>query len=141
MDMSEEVLLKYKNELEVVPLSVMINGKTFLDRVEINPVDFIKMMRESAELPKTSQPSPGAFLEVYNRLGAEGYEVLSIHMTGKMSGTVRSAESAASMTKTKVTVIDSQFISKALSFQVKEAAIIANEGQSLEYILNRLETI
>ena len=92
MDMSEEVLLKYKNELEVVPLSVMINGKTFLDRVEINPVDFIKMMRESAELPKTSQPSPGAFLEVYNRLGAEGYEVISIHMTGKMSGTVRSAE-------------------------------------------------
>ncbi len=84
MDMSEEVLLKYKNELEVVPLSVMINGKTFLDREEINPVDFIKMMRESAELPKTSQPSPGAFLEVYNRLGAEGYEVISIHMSGKI---------------------------------------------------------
>ena len=52
MDMSEEALLKYKNELEVVPLSVMINGQTFLDRVEINPVDFIKMMRESANYRK-----------------------------------------------------------------------------------------
>jgi DegV family protein with EDD domain len=141
MDMSEEVLLKYKKELEVVPLSVMINGKTFLDRDEINPVDFIKMMRESAELPKTSQPSPGAFLEVFNRLGAEGYEVISIHMTGKMSGTVRSAEAAAQMTNTKVTVIDSQFVSMALSFQVIEAAEMVKQGKSSVEIVNRLEIV
>ncbi|MDV2888401.1 DegV family protein, partial [Alkalihalophilus pseudofirmus] len=76
-----------------------------------------------------------------DRLGEEGYEVLSIHMTGKLSGTVRSAESAAQMTNTKVTVVDTKFISKALSFQVKEAAEMANKGKSLEEIKERQEAV
>jgi DegV family protein with EDD domain len=127
--------------IEVVPLAITINGETYLDRIELNPADFIKNMSKSAELPKSSQPSTGGFLDLYDRLGTEGYEVLSIHMTGKLSGTVRSAESAAQMTETKVTVIDSKFISKALSFQVLEAAEMANQGRSLEEILERLETV
>ncbi|MEO2076501.1 MAG: DegV family protein [Bacillus sp. (in: firmicutes)] len=125
----------------VVPLSVTINGETYLDRVDIEPDEFIQKMTKSSELPKSSQPAVGSFLEVYDQLGKEGYEVLSIHMTGKMSGTVRSAESAAQMTETKVTVIDSMFISKALAFQVKEAAKMANQGIGMEEILHRLETI
>jgi DegV family protein with EDD domain len=141
MDMSEETLLKYEKEIDVVPLSVTINGETFLDRVQLSPADFINRMRSANELPKTSQPSPGAFLEVYNRLGAEGYDVISIHMTGKMSGTVRSAEAAARMANANVTVIDSQFVSKALSFQVIEAAEMAKQGNSREEIVSRLEAI
>lgn len=139
MDMPEELVKKLG--VEVVPLAITINGETYLDRVELNPVDFIKNMSLSRELPKSSQPSAGAFLETYDRLGREGYEVLSIHMTGKMSGTVRSAESAAKMTETKVTVVDSKFISKALSFQVKEAAEMANQGKSMAEILERLEMV
>jgi DegV family protein with EDD domain len=125
----------------VVPLSVTINGETYLDRVEIQPAEFMETMKGLKELPKSSQPSAGTFLEVYDRLGEEGYEVISIHMTGKMSGTVRSAESAAQMTKTKVTVVDSKFISIALQFQVREAAEMAKQGMSLEEILERLETV
>ncbi|WHY75762.1 DegV family protein [Neobacillus sp. WH10] len=125
----------------IVPLAVTINGETYLDRVDIDPVEFIEKMSGSKDLPKSSQPSAGAFLEVYDRLGEEGYEVLSIHMTGKMSGTVRSAESAAQMTETKVTVFDSKYISKALSFQVREAAEMAKLGKSIEEILERLETV
>lgn len=139
MDMPKEIIDSLG--IVVVPLAITINGETYLDRVNLDPVEFIKMMQNSDELPKSSQPSAGAFLEVYDRLGQEGYEVLSIHMTGKMSGTVRSAESAAGMTETKVTVIDSQFISKALSFQVREAAEMANQGKSLDEILKRLDTI
>jgi len=125
----------------IVPLAITINGETYLDRVEINPAEFIENMSASTELPKSSQPSAGAFLEVYDRLGEEGYEVISIHMTGKMSGTVRSAECAAQMTETKVIVVDSMFISKALSFQVREAAEMANQGKRMEEILERLKTI
>lgn len=139
LDMPDEVVKKH--DIEIVPLSVTINNETYLDRLEINPVDFIKMMRETKELPKTSQPSTGSFLEVYDRLGKEGYDVISIHMTGKMSGTVRSAESAAQMTDTNVTVVDSEFISKALSFQVKEAAVMAKLGKSVDEIVKRLETV
>lgn len=139
MDMSVE--LAEKLGIVIVPLSVTINGEMYLDRYEINPAEYIEVMQNSEELPKSSQPSTGAFLEVYDQLGEEGYEVLSIHMTGKMSGTVRSAESAAQMTKTKVTVIDSKFISLALQFQVKEAAQMANQGKSMEEILERLDKI
>lgn len=139
LDLSQEMIAKL--DIVVVPLSVTINGKTYLDRVDLDPAKFIINMSQLNELPKSSQPSAGSFLEVYDRLGDEGYEVLSIHMTGKMSGTVRSAESAAQMTKTKVTVVDSKFISKALSFQVKEASEMAKQGKSMEEILERLETV
>ena len=139
MDMPLEMAEKLG--IVVVPLSVTINGESYLDRVDIDVAEYIDMMKKSEELPKSSQPSAGTFLEVYDRLGEEGYEVLSIHMTGKMSGTVRSAESAAQMTKTKVTVIDSMFISLALQFQVKEAAEMAKLGKSIEEILNRLNKV
>jgi DegV family protein with EDD domain len=139
MDMSVEMAEKLG--IVIVPLSVSINGETYLDRYEINPDEYIEVMKNSEELPKSSQPSAGSFLEVYDQLGEEGYEVLSIHMTGKMSGTVRSAESAAQMTKAKVTVIDSKFISIALQFQVKEAALMAKQGKSMEEILERLDKI
>ena len=139
MDMPLEMAEKLG--IVVVPLSVTINGESYLDRVEIDAAEYITVMKKSEELPKSSQPSAGTFLEVYDRLGEEGYEVLSIHMTGKMSGTVRSAESAAQMTKTKVTVIDSMFISIALQFQVKEAAEMALQGKSMEEILNRLDRV
>lgn len=139
MDMTKE----QADELGVVivPLSVTINGETYLDRVEIQPAEFIETMKSLEELPKSSQPSAGTFLEVYDRLGEEGYEVISIHMTGKMSGTVRSAESAAQMTKTNVTVVDSEFISIALQFQVREAVEMAKQGKSLDEIINRLNYV
>jgi DegV family protein with EDD domain len=139
MDMPIEMAEKLG--IVVVPLSVMINGETYLDRVEIQPAEFIETMKNLEELPKSSQPSTGTFLEIYDRLGEEGYEVLSIHMTGKMSGTVRSAESAAQMTNTKVTVIDSLFISLALQFQVREAVKMAKQGKSMEEIISRLEKV
>ena len=63
----------------------------------------------------------GTFVEMYDKLGEDGSEVLSIHMTSGMSGTVATANSA-SMTDTKVTVVDSQFITHALAYQVIEAA-------------------
>lgn len=139
LDLPAEILKV--NDIEMIPLSVNINGKTFLDRLEIDPISFMKMMKESEELPKSSQPSVGSFLEVYNRLHEEGYEVLSIHMSRKLSGTVCAAVNAAQMSKAKVMVIDSEFISKALSFQVLEAAMMAKQGCSLEEILQRLRIV
>ncbi len=127
--------------IEMVPLTISINGETYTDRVDITPAEFIEKMKRSEELPKTSQPSVGAFLEMYDRLGSEGYDVISIHLTGAMSGTVQTAQSAAKMTETNVTVIDSRFISKGLSFQVIEAAKMVQEGKELQDIIDRLSEI
>ena len=139
VDMKTEELERLN--IEIVPLTISIDGETYTDRVDITPSEFMQKMKDSEELPKTSQPAAGAFLEMYDRLGSEGYDVLSIHLTGAMSGTVQSAQSAANMTETNVTVIDSRFITKGLSFQVIEAAKMANEGKRLQDIIDRLSEI
>ncbi|MCD7033465.1 DegV family protein [Metabacillus sp. GX 13764] len=139
MDLDQELISKYG--IEVVPLTLSIDGKLYTDRVDISPLEFIDKMEQAEELPKSSQPSAGAFVAVYERLVQEGFEVISIHMTGGMSGTVRSAECAAEMTEGDITVIDSQFISKALGFQVTEAARLAMEGASKTEIIERTAAI
>ena len=139
VDLSETELQQYG--IEVVPLTITIGDEQYTDRVDITPTEFIAKRKVSDTLPKTSQPSVGAFMEMYDRLGADGSEVISIHMTGGMSGTVGSAKMAAEMTDTKVTVVDSRYITKALSFQVIEAAKMAQDGQSVDAIIARLDVI
>lgn len=139
VDLSDDIIQEYG--IEVVPLSLCIDNETYLDRVDIQPTEFIEKMRKSKELPKSSQPPAGAFLEVYDRLGGDGSQIISIHMTGEMSGTVRSAEMGAEMSESKVTVVDSRYITKALGFQVLEAATLAKQGRNMAEILERLERI
>lgn len=138
-DLKDMVLAEHG--IEMVPLSFSIDGQTYTDRIDITPEIFIQKMIQANELPKSSQPAAGTFVELYDRLGAEGYDVLSIHMTGGMSGTVRSAAMAAEMTDTNVTVVDSKYISRGLGFQVLEAAKMAEEGRSMDEILARLDEI
>ncbi|MBT2755006.1 DegV family protein [Mesobacillus foraminis] len=139
VDLDQDLVNQY--DIRIVPLSISINGEHYLDRVDITPKEFIEKMKNSPELPKSSQPSAGEFLKVYDELADEGYEIISIHMTGGMSGTVGSAESAAGMSKAHVKVIDSRFISKGLAFQVLEGARMAQEGKKMEDIITRLEEV
>ncbi|WP_028399648.1 DegV family protein [Ectobacillus panaciterrae] len=139
VDLSQEMLQQY--DIHMIPLSITIDDETYLDRVDITPVEFIEKMQKAKELPKTSQPAVGAFVELYDRLGEDGSEVLAIHMTGGMSGTASTARSAATMTETKVTVVDSMFISHAMAYQVIEAAKMVSEGRTMEEILARVEEV
>lgn len=138
-DLNNELIEKWG--IIVVPLSISINGENYLDRVDISPKEFMEKMKASPDLPKSSQPPAGEFLKVYDELAADGFEIISIHMTGGMGGTVRSAESAAQMTRAKVNVVDSRFISKALAFQVLEAAQLAAAGKTADEIVARLNKI
>jgi len=127
--------------ITVVPLTIHVDGQDYLDGVTISAEEFITKMKGSKELPKSSQPSAGTFTEVYDELGKDGSEILSIHMTGGMSGTVKSAESAASISSSTVTVVDSRFISHALAFQVTEAARLVQQGKSMVEILRHLDKV
>ena len=138
-DLKPEVIEKYN--LHVVPLTIQIGGKTYLDRVDLDPESFLELMKNSDEMPKSSQPAPGVFKELYDELGRNGDQVLSIHMTGGMSGTVESAKTAAQLTDSDVTVIDSRYISHALSVQGFEAADMAKAGKSMDEIVARVEQI
>ncbi|MDN4607648.1 DegV family protein [Sporosarcina highlanderae] len=138
-DLIENYTDKY--DIHVVPLTIHIDGETYTDKIDLKPDSFMEKMKSSKELPKSSQPATGVFKELYDRLGEDGSEIISIHMTGGMSGTVKSAEAAAQMTDSKVTVIDSMYISHALTFQVVEAAKMASEGKSVQEIEERLKDV
>ncbi|MBE1554733.1 DegV family protein [Sporosarcina limicola] len=138
-DLKEEDIQKYG--LYIVPLTIHINGKTYIDGVDLQPDSFLNLMRDSIELPKSSQPAAGVFKELFDRLGEDGSEIISLHMTGGMSGTVKSAQAAAEMSTSKVTVIDSMFISHALTFQVIEAAEMAKQGKSVDEIVEHLNVV
>lgn len=139
IDLTLEEAEKYG--IEMIPLCINIDNETYLDRVELTPTDFIEKMKNSKELPKSSQPAIGSFVKVYERLVSEGYDVISIHMTGGMSGTVRAAESAAQMVEGNITVVDSMYITKALSFQVFEAVKMIEDRHTVEEIVTRLEEV
>ncbi len=138
-DMSKDLIEQYG--IHVVPLNIQIDNETYVDGVDIMPEEFLSLMASSQELPKSSQPAIGVFKELYDELGKDGAQIISIHMTGGMSGTAKSAESAANMSTSDVTVIDSQYISHALSFQVVEAAQMAQKGHTVKEIVNRMKEI
>ena len=98
-------------------------------------------MKDAKELPKTSQPPIGKIVETYDALGADGSEIISIHMTSELSGTFSAAQQAAQMTESKVTVVDSKFISLAYGFQIEEVVKMINAGKTVEEIVEEIEVI
>ena len=91
--------------IHVVPLSVMIDGMVYPDDDSLPGERFMQMMAQAKELPKTSQPPIGHFVELFDELGKDGSDVLSIHMTKGLSGTVEAARQASNLSKANVTVI------------------------------------
>ncbi|WP_026689559.1 DegV family protein [Alteribacter aurantiacus] len=138
-DLSKEMIEEL--DITVVPLSVTIDDQSYIDGIDITPDEFIEKLVTSDKIPQSSQPSVGSFAEVYDKLGEDGSEILSIHMTAGMSGTFNSAQTASTMTDSHVEVVDSGFISQALSFQVKEAAKMALEGASIHEIQERIKKV
>ena len=136
-DLTEEEVKQF--EISIVPMNISIDDENYIDGVTITKDEFKQKMIESAELPKTAQPSIGRFVEVYDKLGRNGDSVISIQMMRSISGTVDAARQAADITETNVTVVDSDFTSRSMGMIVKEAAKAAQEGKSVEEILEIVE--
>jgi DegV family protein with EDD domain len=127
--------------IHIVPLSVMIDGTVHTDDETLPGAKFMEMMAQAKDLPKTSQPPIGQFVELYDELGKDGSDILSIHMTKGLSGTVEAARQASNLSKANVTVIDSDTTDQALSFQVIRAAQLAQEGKTLEEVLPEVDKV
>jgi DegV family protein with EDD domain len=99
----------------VVPLYVRFGDETFRDYVELGPAEFYERLRAATETPSTSQPTPGDFLAAYEELA--GYErILSLHIAGKLSGTLESARTAGrELGGDRVRAIDSESASAAIA--------------------------
>ena len=81
--------------ITVVPMQVIFGEESFRDGIDLTSDEFFRRLKESAELPHTSQPSVGDFQETYERLAAETEQILSIHLSAGFSGTVDTARQAA----------------------------------------------
>ena len=136
-DLTEEEVKQF--EISIVPMNISIDDENYIDGVTITKEEFKQKMIASATLPKTAQPSIGRFVEVYDELGKNGDSVISIQMMRSISGTVDAARQAADITETNVTVVDSDFTSRSMGMIVKEAAKAAQEGKSVEEILEIVE--
>ena len=126
--------------ITIVPLTVMIDGVVYSDS-NLKEGEFLQLMKSGKNLPKTSQPPVGVFAEVFEDLSAEDVQIISIHMSHALSGTVEAARQGATLAKADVTVVDSSFTDQAMKFQVVEAAKMAKAGATLEEILEKLEEV
>lgn len=127
-------------DITVVPLSVMIDGVVYSDGDLKEEGKFLQLMAAAKALPKTSQPSVGSFSEVYQSLHKAGAEdILSIHISQSLSGTVEAARQGALLAGLPVKVVDSQLTDQAMAFQVLAAAKLAQAGASIDEILTSLE--
>ncbi len=128
------------NNITIVPLTVEINGETFIDGETITREELVEELKKGNK-PKTSQPSVGLFVDTFDRLGEDGSEVVAIMLSDVLSGTYQTAVSAAEMSKTKVTVINSKSTDRGEAFQVLAAAKDAQAGKSIEEIQKHCEDI
>ena len=127
-------------DITIVPLSVMVDGVVYSD-ADLEEGEFLRLMQSSRNLPKTSQPPVGVFADVFERLAEDGAQIISIHMSHALSGTVEAARQGATLANADVTVVDSSFTDQAMKFQVTEAAKLAKEGADLEEIIAKIEEV
>jgi fatty acid kinase fatty acid binding subunit len=130
-------LLKQR-AIRVVPLTLNFEGRSLLDGVDIRPTEFYRKLPNATTHPTTSQPSPGQFAEAYNELLLDHAEVVSIHISEKLSGTYASAVQAADMTDSgRVRVIDSHLVSMSLGLLTLAASEMAIKGSNADAIVER----
>lgn len=142
-DSTSDLLPQHLQEYAItsVPLYVVFGGSMLKDRLEITPGQIFKGVREGKKPPSTSQPSPAEFADAYRAALESADHVLSVHISGQLSGTVGSARLAAQEFPGQVTVVDSQSVSGGLALQVLRAARLAREGATPEDIVAELARV
>ncbi|MES0340854.1 MAG: DegV family protein [Candidatus Humimicrobiaceae bacterium] len=132
-----------ENQITSVPLSVIFEEETFLDDgKQITTKEFYKRLRSAEKLPTTTQPTPKDFVDTYNNLLKDHDQILSIHISKKMSGTINSAEMAKQqMPDAPIEIIDSEYVHMPLGFLVLEAAKIAKVGGPYDEILSTIDDL
>jgi len=129
----KECLEQYR--ISVTPLSVIWGDQAYMDGVEILPDDFYKRLAHSKTMPTTSQVTPAALKIAFESLLLQGYDVLGVFLSSKISGTVESAIQARGMlpyAAGNIVIVDSLWTTMAMGLPVLTAARAAQAGGSLE---------
>lgn len=136
-------IIKETYDVEVLPLTVIVNDKEYLDGIDLTHEEFYKILRTSANIPKTSQVTYATFLEAFQRVVSSGEDVLYIGGSSSASGTFQSATMASKDVEGdgKVYLFDTFSLSVCAGLFVVKACQLKDSGLSTIEILNKLNEI
>ncbi len=130
--------LREKHKISMIPLSVIFGTETYREEIDITAEEFYEEVK-TRELPTTSQPPIGHFVELFEELAKEYDAVISIHLSSGISGTYQGAVTAAGMVEgIKVFPFDTEISCMVQGFYALEAAELAAKGHTAEEIVARL---
>lgn len=138
-DVNKEYLEKY--DIDVVPLTLILNGKEYKDSIDMQPEEFYKILREENAYPKTSQATYAQFKEVFDKYTQEGKKILYISGSAAATGTCQSAIMAKNDTEGEIYIYDSNNLTFGAGFFVVKAAEMLSEGKSIEEVFKALDEI
>lgn len=129
--------------VRVVPLDILLGGESFNRNTHETFDRFYETLAARDDFPTTSQPSPDAYLALYEKARAADEDVLVICLSGALSGTVESARMAAELSgwEDRITIMDSRHAIASQRLMVEEAARLRDEGLSPRQILPHLERL
>jgi DegV family protein with EDD domain len=129
--------------IDIIPINIIHNGKTYLQGVDMKYEDFYQLVENEGAIPSTSQPTPYQFTEFYRQIAKPGDQILSIHITEKLSGTMASAKIAAQELSGEFEIrpFDSASGTLVMGMMAKEARILDRAGKTIDEIIQRLEEI
>lgn len=133
----------YRDRLHIIPEYIRFNDNLYREGVDITETEFYEKVAQLGIIPKTSQPNPEEFANFYRNLSDRYDELISIHVSSKLSGTFHSATTSANMVSKdiKVHTFDSGGGSAGAGFMADEALTMIDAGASAHDILKRLETL
>jgi len=131
------------HSIQVVPQVILFGQESFREDVDLTYAEFIRRLKASPELPKTAAPEPGDVIVAYRRQLAAARTVISIHPSSEVSGTVRSAQTAAaeSFPDADIRILDTRTVAGNLASLVMAAAEWAESGMSADEIVSRLNAL
>jgi DegV family protein with EDD domain len=133
--------IRDKWKIEMIPLNVIFGNEAYQEEVDITAEEFYQQVKEK-DLPTTSQPPIGQFLELFERLSKDYDAVISIHLSSGISGTFAGAVTASTMVENiKVYPFDSEISCMPQGLYAIEAAKMALKGEEADKIMSRLEEL
>ena len=135
-----------EHHLHLVPLELVFKGRTYLDGYDLEPSEFYRMLKTSDELPVTSAPGPGSFLEVFRRASAEVEGILCLTLASQFSASYDSARAAVEIAKdalpdTPITLLDSRSATGGQALIALESARAALTGEGLEHVAEAAQRV
>ena len=129
-----------QHQITVLPCYVVVDDQTYKDGIEIQADAFYARLQAEGRTPTTSQPTVADFQALYRDLVSQGHQVISIHVSAKLSGTLNSAEQAKAslVDSSQVEIIDSRLASIPLGLAVLDAVSILETGAEFHQAADKI---